>query len=132
MSKGRRKNPPKGRTAGAPPTCPDWLDDAARGVWAVVVPQLRGHVEEIDEYALACFCVTFARWRAAEQDVTERGLRIGEKLNPSVKQSDAFLKQLRGMLAELGLTPASRGRLGTGDTSDRHPDEDALDAITSS
>jgi P27 family predicted phage terminase small subunit len=131
MSKGRRPNTPKRKTAGAPPTCPAWLDDAARDVWKRVVPQLRGHVEEIDEYALSCFCVTFARWRDAEQDTAARGLIIDGKPNPSAKQADALLKQLRGMLAEFGLTPASRGRLGDGDPG-THPDEDALNELTSS
>jgi P27 family predicted phage terminase small subunit len=125
--KGRHKNPAPARDAGNPPACPAWLDDAARGVWAGLVPRLR-HVEELDEYALACFCVTFNRWRTAETDIEANGLRIGNKPNPSVRQSDALLKQLRGLLNELGLTPASRGRRDTGGDG-KHEDEHTLDAL---
>jgi P27 family predicted phage terminase small subunit len=131
MSKGRRPKVKPGTKLAEFPARPEWLTGLAAGEWdrvaAILAPT--GTVQDLDTVALAAYCQTYQRWREAEAAITTHGAVYHEtgKPNPAVRQSDALLKQLRGLLAELGFTPASRGRLDSVDP--QHPDEQALDEL---
>lgn len=127
MSKGRRPKP----VASVPAILPDrplWLDGLAADEWDRVAPHVLGTVTEVDQTVFAVYCQTYARWREAEKELNDGGLVLSSgKPNPAARQSDALLKQLRGLLAELGLTPASRGRLLQGPP--QNEEEKKLDAL---
>lgn len=120
--RGRR---PKESTKRSPlatgaPECPDWLDAMARAEWSRVVPDLEasGALCQADLGILASYCQTFARWRQCEAELTAAGcMLVGNRINPAAKHAENLCKLLRSLAAELGLTPASRGRLGDGDAT---------------
>lgn len=83
-----------------PPTCPRWLDNYAKTEWKRISPELAeiGVFTRIDRAALAGYCQAFSRWRKAETEGTEA-------------QAINRLNQLRLLLIEFGMTPASRSRI---------------------
>lgn len=105
-------NMPKGA-----PSCPEHLTGEAAAEWerlrAALAP---GMVCKADRAILAAFCACHGRLVEAELKVAELGAVItttkGElKINPWLRVADESRKQLRGLAAELGLTPSSRGRV---------------------
>lgn len=123
MGRGRR---PKDTTSRRPldavaPDCPDWLEPDAVEEWGRVVPDLEksGSLCSLDLGILASYCQTFARWRQCERELSQAGgMLLGARINPAAKHAENLCKLLRSLAAELGLTPASRGRLGEGDTTE--------------
>jgi P27 family predicted phage terminase small subunit len=75
----------------------------------------------LDYYALAVFCDTWSRWRKARKFIEEHGdshlVRDragnvkGVRFYPHVRLADRLAEQLVRMGRELGITPASRGRV---------------------
>lgn len=101
-----------------PLECPDHLDDAARAEWDRLLPQLErmGVVSQTDSAVLALYCVTFSRWIEARTELLRLGLVIetdlgGCKANPAAGIVAKCEDQMAKLLAELGCTPSSRGRL---------------------
>jgi P27 family predicted phage terminase small subunit len=110
----------------AAPRMPGHLTPEAKKEWRRILPMLlqRGSLTDGDAGALAMYCELYARWLAAKKDVQENGLTItntvldknGEavssrKVNPSLRVAQDCEKSLRSSLRELGLTPASRGKI---------------------
>ena len=81
------KRKPKAKT----PDCPDWLEPQARAAWEWLIPQLsaKGVLDEIDRNALIRYCVTWGRWKDAEQFLAKHG-----SVYP-VKGDDGTVKQMR-------------------------------------
>ena len=118
------KNEPE---PGGRPTCPAWLRKEAKREWIRIVPELTGLglLSKIDRTALAGYCQTFAKWRQAEEFLEEHGFtyqipkrdEAGEIVGlyiqqfPQVSIAKACIEQLRALLTEFGMTPASRVRL---------------------
>ena len=103
-----------------PPKPPDWLPADGRLEWDRVAPRLvtLGLLTDLDVMALTAYCAAVATWRAASQQVAVEGVTVptgrgdGVTTHPAVRTAQrAELAMLRWS-AELGLTPASRGRLG--------------------
>jgi P27 family predicted phage terminase small subunit len=95
----------------AEPDCPTMIRGRAAAVWARTVPLLvqARAISRIDADALARYCVAQAAWEKLVD-------RLGRCRN--AKDFDAIAKVMRGLSAtanrlagELGLTPASRGRV---------------------
>jgi P27 family predicted phage terminase small subunit len=109
--KGRRPSLQRRQKSQPFPRRPEWLTGRAAAEWDRIAVTLKthGNITEVDQTALACYCQTYQRWREAEE-LCNSGLVIDGKANPAAKQADSLLKQLRGLLNELGFTPASRGR----------------------
>ncbi len=79
---------------------------------------------EADLVALAAYCVVFARWQEAENDVRRRGVMVPAKprsknlvQNPFLAVANKSFQQLLRLLAEFGLTPSSRTRIVAADDS---------------
>ena len=103
------------------PNPPIKLGATARRHWKYVVPLLEqmGVLSAIDSAALAAYCQTFEQWsdledvikkdnKLAEDDETKLSLRDKLSVGRSLIQ---IRNQMRMMLAEFGMTPASRGRV---------------------
>jgi len=111
--------------AGRPkaPTCPSHLNPTAKAEWKRLAQHLfvRGIVGESDRATFAAYCQAYGRWVEAERKLSETPLLI--KLPSGYIQQSPWLaianKQLEIMhkyMAELGLSPVSRGRV----TEKRH------------
>lgn len=105
------------------PTCPDWLDDTAKAKWAELVPVLSasGLLTNLDGDALANYCRTWSRWRAAEEFITKHGEVTVVKNKdgtakcfmqlPQVSIARNLLLILNRYQGEFGLSPSSRSRI---------------------
>ena len=89
MAGGRPKKPTalkvlEGRAKGTPsgeprpilgiPECPEWLMDDAKEERNRVAPELfrLGLLARIDRTALAEYCQSYAKWKAAEEEIGKR------------------------------------------------------------
>ena len=104
------------------PRCPAHLAPVARTEWRRVARTLHamGVLTTIDRAALAAYCQAYARWVEAEERLKETP-PLFKTPSGYVQQSPWLAianKQLELMgryMVELGMTPASRSRVGTGD-----------------
>jgi P27 family predicted phage terminase small subunit len=75
-----------------------------------------GILASIDADALACYCVTYARWVEAvgfihtDGPITE-STRGNETISPWVRIAQDAEKQMIRFLTEFGLTPVSRSKV---------------------
>ena len=91
--------------------CPDWLMPEAKKEWNME--------------AFAGYCQAYARWREAEEFLSQHGTIFKTPSGyvqqvPQVSIAQQNLKIMQSFCAEFGLTPASRARLyaQNGDKSD--------------
>lgn len=108
------------------PDPPFPLHENAAAEWARIVQELEavGVMSNLDQQALAAYCVAFGRWRDAEdalamfraQDPKAKGLVIktiqGNLIqNPLVGVANNAMDKMLKIGAEFGLTPATRSRV---------------------
>ena len=101
------------------PQRPTWLASEAKREWKRIVPELRavGLLTLVDRAALAAYCQSWARWRAAEEAISEHGstMEVGPthylQQRPEVSISQKERAIMKSFLTEFGLTPASRTRI---------------------
>jgi P27 family predicted phage terminase small subunit len=103
------------------PTKPDYFDDddVASAMWDRIVRQLEqlGTISESDAQVIELYCLTYARYRAAVDELRNDGsLTIvtdggNVKANPVAGIVSQTSTQLQSLLSELGLTPSSRSRV---------------------
>ena len=57
------------------PRCPSWLEDEAKKEWKRMAKQLEhlGILTEVDMAAFAGYCQAYARWKEAEEFITQHG-----------------------------------------------------------
>jgi P27 family predicted phage terminase small subunit len=84
----------------------------------------------VDRASLAAYCQAYARWREAEQVITQYGFTVTtDKGNivqrPEVAIARNMMNTIRAFAAEFGLTPSSRGRISLPEVAD--DDEGVLD-----
>ncbi len=77
---------------------------------------------ELDLSALTAYCAVYGRWVEAENDLRGRGVMVPAKprsknliLNPLLPVANKALQQMVRLLAEFGLTPATRTRIVAGE-----------------
>lgn len=103
------------------PEPPEWLAGngsdvcaAACGVWRTIAPLLveARTLRAGDEFALGRYCRYCAEWKAACDDIEERGQIIvgprGEGRNPSMHARAQLEMSIQALEKELGLTPRAR------------------------
>lgn len=118
------------------PRCPDHLLPEARAEWRRMSRQLcaLGILTLIDRAALAMYCQAWARWVEAEAHVKKHGLVIRAPVtgfpiqNPFLAVSNKAQEQMRSLLIEFGMTPASRTRIDV--TRAGSPSPEVLEAET--
>jgi len=98
--------------------CPPQLQGLAREEWQRVAPELAKHgvLTGLDEKALLGYCVAWARWVDAYQQVQKVGAVIATPSgypiqNPYQSIADKALEQMRKFAVEFGMTPSSRSNI---------------------
>lgn len=97
---------------------PEWLSPEAAKNWPAVAKQLHdaGLLTAIDAAALGLYCEAFARWK----DANARIVRFGSVVkspngypiqSPYLAIANKAHEQMTKLLAEFGMTPASRTRV---------------------
>jgi P27 family predicted phage terminase small subunit len=131
---GRRPltNTPTGtKFAAGVPDCPKHLGKVARAEWKRVTAELNaaGVLATADRGVVAAFCDAWADLVAFGQDIEKNGHMIdvplvdrnakptggtARRVNPAVRYRSEAGKRVQSLGAELGLSPASRSRIGAG------------------
>lgn len=102
------------------PGPPSHLSGEARKEWGRIVAALDAArmLTLADRTCLAMYCQAFGRWVTAERAVSKRGTVIKTPngypiTNPQLAVANRAFQQLRELMGELGLSPASRSRIRT-------------------
>ena len=110
------KNEPQPRRA--IPPCPRHLSKKAKAEWRRVSRELYdlGLLSNVDRAALAAYCTAWARWVEAEEIVQQKGMVIkttnGNFIqNPFLSIANRAMDDMRRLMVEFGMTPASRTRV---------------------
>ena len=105
---------PKGRL----PRCPDWLEDDAKKEWKRLGKVLAemGMLTNLDMMAFAGYCQAYARWKGAEEFITQHGDMVRTPNGylqqvPQVSIAQTYLKIMNKFAEQFGLTPSSRSRI---------------------
>jgi P27 family predicted phage terminase small subunit len=115
------------------PTCPRHLSDEAKKEWRRIVPELEavGLITRIDRAALAVYCQAWARWLEAEEALRKYGVMVKSPngfpmQSPYLAVANKAIEQMRGLLTEFGMSPASRTRISVQEPSDEDAEFEAL------
>ena len=105
--------PPKGSVK-----CPSWLEPEAKKEWKRLAPSLEamGVLTQVDLTAFAGYCQAYARWREAEEFLSQHGSIFKTPSGyvqqvPQVSIAQQNLKIMQSFCSEFGLTPATRARI---------------------
>jgi P27 family predicted phage terminase small subunit len=100
------------------PPVPAHLSEPAKKEWRRLGRQLlrMGLVTEIDRPALALLCQAWGRWVEAEDALKRYGVMVKSPAgfpmqSPYLAVANKAMEQMRSLLSEFGLTPASRTRV---------------------
>ena len=113
----RRLNDDEPKPAKGAPRMPAWMGRVAKDKWASTLKELSklGVMTIVDGDALATYCVTWGRWRAAEAALEEHGQTMtvngAVKARPEVSIAAKLVLVVRQYQREFGLTPSSRSAL---------------------
>jgi len=112
------------------PRCPAWLEDEAKKEWRRMAKQLEhlGILTEIDMAAFAGYCQAYARWKEAEEFITQHGTIVKTPSGywqqvPQVSIAQTYLKIMNKFCEQFGLTPSARSRISTDSGEDKQNDE---------
>jgi P27 family predicted phage terminase small subunit len=125
------KNEPKPQPA--TPRCPRHLSAEAKSEWRRVTPLLStlGLLSRIDRAALSMYCEAWGRWVEAEEALKKYGVMVKSPngfpmQSPYLAVANKAMEQMRGLLTEFGMSPASRTRLSVQEQSDEDAEFEAL------
>ena len=112
------------------PRCPSWLEDEAKKEWkrmGKVLEQL-GLLTEMDMAAFAGYCQAYARWKEAEEFITQHGTMARTPNGylqqvPQVSIAQTNLKIMLKFCEQFGLTPSARSRIVGSENSNDPTDE---------
>jgi P27 family predicted phage terminase small subunit len=101
------------------PTCPAMLNAVAKAEWQRVRKELvpMGLLTNVDRAALMAYCVVYARWVKAEDQIENLGEYIKSSKSgyliqaPWVGVANKALELMHKYATEFGFTPSSRSRL---------------------
>ena len=111
------------------PRCPSWLEDEAKKEWKRMSKQLEqlGILTEIDMAAFAGYCQAYARWKEAEEFITQHGTIVKTPSGywqqvPQVSIAQTYLKIMNKFCEQFGLTPSARSRIVADTAEDKESD----------
>ena len=100
------------------PRCPGWLEDEAKKEWRRMsgVLEAMGLLTEMDMAAFAGYCQAYARWKEAEEFLTQHGSIVRTPNGylqqvPQVSIAQTNEKIMLKFCEQFGLTPSSRSRI---------------------
>ena len=112
------------------PKCPDWLEDEAKAEWERVgtILENMGMLTSVDTTAFAGYCQAYARWKEAEEFLTQHGSIVRTPNGylqqvPQVSIAQTNLKIVLKFCEQFGLTPSSRSRIVADKSVDETTDE---------
>ena len=118
------------------PPCPKWLELEAKKEWRRLAKTLEamGVLTDADMAAFAGYCQAYARWKEAEERITDRGLVIRTPSGypqqvPYISIAQQYLKLMQQFAEQFGLTPAARSRIIAGSGEGKAVDD--LDELLS-
>ena len=118
------------------PPCPKWLELEAKKEWRRLAKTLEamGVLTDADMAAFAGYCQAYARWKEAEERITDRGLVIRTPSGypqqvPYISIAQQYLKLMQQFAEQFGLTPAARSRIIAGNGEGKAVDD--LDELLS-
>ena len=98
--------------------CPSWLEPEAKKEWKRMARTLEsmGILTQVDMTAFAGYCQAYARWKEAEEFITQHGTIVRTPSGywqqvPQVSIAQTYLKVMNRFAEQFGLTPASRSRI---------------------
>ncbi|MBL6425909.1 MAG: phage terminase small subunit P27 family [Maritimibacter sp.] len=101
------------------PRCPSHLNDVAYKEWRRLATPLHeaGILTLADRSVLAAYCQAYARWVEAEEKLAETPSLLKTpsgyvQQSPWLAVANKQMELMGRFMAELGLTPAARSRLG--------------------
>ena len=116
------------------PPCPKWLEPEDKKEWRRLAKQMEriGILTEVDMAAFAGYCQAYARWKEAEEFISQHGTIVRTPSGywqqvPQVSIAQTYLKVMQKFAEQFGLTPASRSRIVA--ESNGNPLEDELEAL---
>ena len=116
--------------------CPDWLEEDAKAEWERLAPTLTqmGVLTEADLLAFAGYCQAYARWREAEEFISQHGSIFQTPSGyvqtvPQVSIAHTNLKIMQSFCSEFGLTPSSRSRIIAGNPANKGFEEDPMEKL---
>ena len=117
------------------PACPQWLLPEAKKEWERLADLMNqmGVLTEVDMAAFAGYCQAYARWKEAEEVITQHGSIVKTPSGywqqvPQVSIAQTYLKIMNRFAEQFGLTPASRSRIIAGNDS-KGGAEDEMEAL---
>ncbi len=100
------------------PSPPAHLSKEARKEWRRSGQLLleTGLITDLDRAAFAAYCQAWGRWVEAEEALRQYGMMLRGPNNtpvrsPYLQVANQALDQLRGLLSDFGMSPASRSRV---------------------
>ena len=112
------------------PPCPKWLEPEAKKEWRRLAKQMEsiGILTDVDMAAFASYCQAYARWKEAEEFITQHGTIVKTPSGywqqvPQVSIAQTYNKIMTKIATEFGLTPSSRSRIIAGDGGNESVDE---------
>ena len=116
------------------PSCPKWLEPEAKKEWRRLAKkmELMGVLTEVDMAAFAGYCQAYARWKEAEEFITQHGTIVKTPSGywqqvPQVSIAQTYNKIMTKLAEQFGLTPSARSRIIAG--NEGSGPEDAMDAL---
>ena len=118
------------------PACPKWLEPEAKKEWRRLAKQMEaiGILTEVDMAAFAGYCQAYARWKEAEEFITQHGSIFKTPSGyvqqvPQVSIAQQNLKIMQSFCSEFGLTPATRARIIAGGSGTEDVSEDPMEKL---
>ena len=111
---------PKPLVSPGVPDPPDWIESYAKDIWGVLAPELhrRGLLTGLDLTTWAAYCQSYARWRTAEEwlsehdetiELRDRKNKVRNVIRASACQtSREALADMNRFGSQFGLSPSAR------------------------
>ena len=116
--------------------CPSWLLPEAKKEWKRLASSLEamGVLTMADLTAFAGYCQAYARWREAEDFITQHGSIFKTPSGyvqqvPQVSIAQQNLKIMQSFATEFGLTPACRARIVASTGKEESVPDDPMESL---
>lgn len=113
------------------PRCPQWLEEEAKKEWHRLAKQMNdmGVLTDVDRDAFASYCQSYARWKEAEEFLTQHGTIVKTQSGywqtvPQVAIAQTYMKIMNKVAEQFGLTPAARSRIIAGNAQKKKSNDD--------